>query len=122
MVAILIKKINTTIDAPDYDDAPESSKREVWLYGMTQYLNDGHASVWLFDRNKKRNPEYPDTPVGEGKFKADVLAAANARVAKVRSGTMGVRGAADPFETVAASHGMTVDQLKAFLTTRKEAA
>lgn len=113
---IPIGKLNDElIECPDYADIPESSQRDAYAYGLKQYLNDGAASVVLVDRNKVRNPDYPDTPDGNARYAADVRSAVMVRLDKVRNGTMGVRSTADPMETVARRYGLTREEFAAVL-------
>lgn len=119
MVTITIGKLNDlAFQVPDYADLPKSSQDGTYHYGAKQYVNDGAAGVSLTVKDPNtgksvRNPAYPDTVEGNKKFERDVLAACNARKNKMVNGTMGVRGAADPWESVAAEMNITVEQLRA---------
>ena len=116
---VFIKKLNESVTIPDYDKMPESSQKGVVQYGAQQYISDGAASVSLTvkDENGKsvRNPEYPDTPEGNAKYRVDARAGCMARVDKIANGTMGVRGGVDTLATFAAKHKMTVEELEKLL-------
>ena len=113
---ITIGKLNDAAFAvPDYHELPVASQTDTYTYGAKQYVNDGAASVVLVNRAGVRNPDYPDTDAGNARYRADVLAACNVRLDKMKNGTMGVRTAGDPLDAVARLYGVSKDELRAVL-------
>jgi uncharacterized protein YcgI (DUF1989 family) len=120
-ITIAIGKLNDApMSVPDYSELPSASQLDAYTYGVKQYINDGAAQVVLKSREGVRNPLYPDTDAGMARYHADVLAACNVRLEKIKNGTMGVRAAADPIAAAAAAFGMTKAELIA--TMERESA